>query len=194
MQKLQPSDVKDLVQYEKVREAFRRQIVELKQRRRVSVGPMLTFVFENRETVLFQIQEMVRAERIVKEEEIAFEVEVYNGLIPERDELSATLLIEITDKRRVKALLDRFIGLDRGDAVWLEFGEERVYARFEAGRSREDKISAVHFVRFPFTAQQSRRFRSGEDAAYLAVHHNDYKRKALLPPEVRQSVSQDLDG
>ena len=192
MRKIERADVRDIIEYEKARDGFRRRIIDLKKRRRVGVGRNLTFVFENRDTMIFQIQEMMRAERIVLEERIADEIEVYNTLIPDENELSATLLIEITDQRRIKPVLDRLMGLDEPERVWLQFGGERVYAAFEAGRSNEEKISAVHFVRFPFTEQQARRFRSGEDAAYLCIDHPNYKRRAKIAPEVRANLEEDL--
>ena len=192
MRKIERADVRDIIEYEKARDGFRRRIIELKKRRRVGVGRDLTFVFENRDTMIFQIQEMMRAERIVHEEGIADEIEVYNTLIPDENELSATLLIEITDQRRIKPVLDRLMGLDEPECVSLQFGGERVYAVFEEGRSNEEKISAVHFVRFPFSGPQARRFRSGEDTAYLCVDHPNYKRRTKIDPETRASLEADF--
>ena len=192
MRKIERADVRDIIEYEKARDGFRRRIIELKKRRRVGVGRDLTFVFENRDTMIFQIQEMMRAERIVHEEGIADEIEVYNTLIPDENELSATLLIEITDQRRIKPVLDRLMGLDEPERVSLQFGGERVYAVFEEGRSNEEKISAVHFVRFPFSGPQARRFRSGEDTAYLCVDHPNYRRRAKIDPETRASLEADF--
>ena len=192
MRKIERADVRDIIEYEKARDGFRRRIIEIKKRRRVGVGRDLTFVFENRDTMIFQIQEMMRAERIVHEEGIADEIEVYNTLIPDENELSATLLIEITDQRRIKPVLDRLMGLDEPECVSLQFGGERVYAVFEEGRSNEEKISAVHFVRFPFSGPQARRFRSGEDTAYLCVHHPNYKRRTKIDPETRASLEADF--
>ena len=192
MRKIERADVRDIIEYEKARDGFRRRIIELKKLRRVGVGRDLTFVFENRDTMIFQIQEMMRAERIVHEEGIADEIEVYNTLIPDENELSATLLIEITDQRRIKPVLDRLMGLDEPECVSLQFGGERVYAVFEEGRSNEEKISAVHFVRFPFSGPQARRFRSGEDTAYLCVDHPNYKRRTKIDPETRASLEADF--
>ena len=192
MRKIERADVRDIIEYEKARDGFRRRIIELKKRRRVGVGRDLTFVFENRDTMIFQIQEMMRAERIVHEEGIADEIEVYNTLIPDENELSATLLIEITDQRRIKPVLDRLMGLDEPERVSLQFGGERVYAVFEEGRSNEEKISAVHFVRFPFSGPQARRFRSGEDTTYLCVDHPNYKRRTKIDPETRASLEADF--
>src|SRR5262245_30510096 len=107
MKRLEPSEILNLVEYEKVRDARRRRILELKQARRVSVGRHLTLVFENRETVWFQIQEMVRAERIVDAAKIAEEIEVYNALLPQSGELAATLMIEIEEATQIKPILDK---------------------------------------------------------------------------------------
>ena len=193
MRKIERGDVKDIIEYEKIRLEFRARIIETKKRRRVSVGPLLTFVFENRDTVLSQIEEMIRAERIVLEERIVEEIEVYNSLIPGEDELSATLMIEITNMRRVKPTLDRLMGIDQGESVWLQFGDQRVYSEFEAGHSNEERISAVHYVRFKLTPQQSRRFRSGEDKLYLVVDHPNYKHRTRIQPDVWKSLAADLE-
>src|SRR5262249_40372811 len=149
MQKIRFDEVKNLYEYEKVREAFRRETIALKARRRVAVGDRLSLLFENRRTVLFQIQEMIRAERIVARERVQDEIDVYNELIPGSGELSATLMIEIEDKARIKPELDRFMGIDSGQHVWLQIGRDfAIPGQFEAGHSKEDKLAAVHFVRF----------------------------------------------
>lgn len=193
MRKIERSDVKDIIEYEQAREEFRRDIIELKKSRRVTVGSSLTFVFENRDTVLFQIEEMMRAERIVQEQQIVAELDVYNALIPDDWELSATLLIEITDQGQIQPMLDKLLGLDGpGRHVSIRFGPECVYADFEGGRSNGEKISAVHFLRFPFNERQLRRFRAGEDVGYLYVDHPGYKKHTRITPNVRANLAQDL--
>ncbi|HEY5626943.1 MAG TPA: DUF3501 family protein, partial [Nitrospira sp.] len=114
MKTLSCQDVLSIEDYEKQRESFRSRIIALKQRRRISLGPLITLVFENRETLRFQVQEMVRVERIVDPVKVQDELDVYNALMPSLGELSATLLIEITDEAVMKEWLDRFMGLDRG--------------------------------------------------------------------------------
>ena len=193
MDKLTRNDILDIIEYEKVRVQLRDQVIAMKQQRRVSVGPHITLVFENRETVLFQIEEMMRVERIVHDEQIQAELDVYNPLIPEKNELSASLFIEITEQSQIKRVLDGLLGIDHGEHLWLEFGENRVAAQFEAGRSSEIEISAVHFVRFKMTPQEVRSFRSGEGGvARLSVRHQAYVASVLLTPETRATLGQDL--
>ena len=192
MKKVTRTDIRDILAYEKARPEARRRIIQIKKDRRVEVGPHISIVFENRDTVIFQIEEMMRAERTVAEEAIAEELRAYNALIPDANELSATLLIEITEQARIKPMLQKLMGLDKGRKAWIEFGDVKVYATFETGRSTEAKISAVHFLRFPFTAQQSRRFRSGEDEAWLVISHPNYRHKAAITPSARKSLIDDL--
>ncbi|MBI2366586.1 MAG: DUF3501 family protein, partial [Deltaproteobacteria bacterium] len=149
MKKVALEDIRGLAAYENLREKFRRRIIELKQARRVAVGDKVTLVFENRDTVIFQIQEMVRAERIVDLDKIREEIEVYNELIPEPGELSATLFLEIEDQTHLREELLKFLGID--EAVYFKVGSHSIHARFEAGHSKEDKISAVQYVKIPFS-------------------------------------------
>jgi hypothetical protein len=181
-------DIVGLERYETIREAFRRRIIELKRHRRVEVGEHLTFVFENFDTVLFQIQEMIRAERIGDLDRVRDEIEVYNELIPEPGELSATLLIELQDSTRIREELPKFYGLDR--ATWIEFGGKRVAAVFEGGRAREDKVSAVQYLRFPL-GDAVPRFLAATDVK-LVIDHPHYHASQSLPAETRRSLGEDL--
>jgi len=192
MKLLEPSEILNLVEYEKVRVARRRDIVELKQARRVSVGRYLTFVFENRATVWFQIQEMVRAERIVDESKIAEEVEVYNGLLPRPGELSATLMIEIAEASEVKPVLDRLLGIDTRDYVKLTVGPHVIVGEFESGHSDEErgKLSAVHFVRFALPPRARAQFAGSEVA--LVVEHPNERARTVLSEESKRSLLEDL--
>src|SRR5438552_9035104 len=149
MKALEPSEILNLVEYEKVRDVRRRQIVELKKARRVSLGRYLTFVFENRATVWFQIQEMVRAERIVDEAKIAEEVEVYSALLPQPGELSATLMIEIAEAAEIKPVLDTLLGIDTRGYGKMTIGPHVLAGDCEAGHSDEErrKLSGVHLLR-----------------------------------------------
>lgn len=187
------AEILNLHEYERVREARRREVIELKRRRRVEVGPYLSFVFENRTTVWFQIQEMCRAERLVDEAKIAEEVDVYNELLPRPGELAATMMIQITESSAIKPVLDRLLGIDTRDYVLLAVGPQRIAGRFESGRSDEErgKLSAVHFVRFPLPREARRIFRDAEVA--LVVEHPNERARAVLSAETKQSLAEDLE-
>jgi len=181
-----------LPEYEKERTDFRRRIIELKALRRISIGPLITLVFENRDTVRFQIQEMLRVERIEEEGKVRHELAVYNGLIPEEGELSATLFIEITEGDRIKMTLDRLMGIDEPGRLRLEVGGERCVALFEAGHSNEEKLSAVHYLRFRLTPEQQKRLADPALAARLVIDHPHYQASAELGLQTRRSLLADL--
>jgi Protein of unknown function (DUF3501) len=185
-------DLLSFVDYERERDSFRSRIITLKQRRRIPVGPLLTLVFENRDTLRFQIQEMIRVERIVDPVKVQEELDVYNALLPSREELSATLLIEITDEAKMKKWLDQFMGLDHGEKVAIATGGERAVGLFEGGHSHETKISAVHFVRFRPTAAMKTAFADLRQAVTLSVHHNDYHAEVPVPGSMREEWLKDL--
>jgi hypothetical protein len=191
MNKVILDDIMGLPAYEKVREKFRQRVIELKKKRRVPVGDKVSLVFENRETVIFQIHEMMRAERITDLDKIREEIEVYNGLIPEPGELSATLFLEIEDQSHLREDLLRFLGVD--EAVFLKIGTRKIQARFEEGRSEDDKISAVQYVKFPFTADERAAF-AGSAEATLSVDHPNYQAQVRLEAETRESLLADLQG
>lgn len=196
MKKLAFEDIQPLSEYEQERAEFRRRIIALKARRRVAVGDLITLVFENRDTVRFQIQEMVRVEHLYDDEKIREELEIYNGLIPDDGELSATLFIEITEADRIKETLDRLMGIDEPKRLWLELsaggGGERCDALFEAGHSKEDKLSAVHYLRFRLTPEQQRRLADPALAARIVIDHPNYAATAELELETRRSLVDDL--
>ena len=194
MKPLTVQDVLPIEEYERSREAFRRRIIDLKQRRRLSVGDLITMVFENRETVLFQVQEMIRAERILRPERVSEEVDMYNEQIPGTGELSATLMIEVTDPSQVKPVLDRLQGIDRGQTVGLRVGPHLVYGVFEQGRSNEEKISAVHYVRFPVPETVKVLMEDPAVPMQVVVTHPRYQAVQPVSEEMRRSLLEDLAG
>ena len=188
-------DVLNLIDYERVREKLRGRVIDLKRRRRVEVGPYLSFVFENRDTLLFQIQEMCRVERIVDDAKVREEIDVYNALLPGRGELSATLFIEIADEDQIQPMLDRFRGIDTGRHVWLEIaGGPSVPGVFETGHSDEEKgkLAAVHFVRFAFSPEATGRFRTS--AVDLVVDHPAARARTRLSEETKAELLADLEA
>jgi hypothetical protein len=191
VKRLGTDDLLDLVAYEKARERARARVIELKRPRRIAVGPELTFIFENRDTVWFQVQEMLRTERLVEEEQIQTELDVYNELIPAENGLSATLMIEIPEADRIRETLDRLIGID--EQVFLEIGEQSVRAAFDPKQFEQDRISAVQYLRFPLGPTLAARFRDRAQPVWLRVDHPSYKHRAPIAGASRESLAGDLD-
>ena len=189
MRKVVVDDIVGLAAYEKIRHDFRRRIIELKQKRRVSIGDKVSLVFENRDTVIFQIQEMLRVERISDLDKIREEIAIYNQLIPDSRELSATLFLEIEDQTRLREELVRFQGIE--EALTLHIAGGRHPARFQLGRSKEDKISAVQYVRFRFDDQALEDFVAGARIE-LVIDHRNYQAAVMLQPETQRSLAEDL--
>ena len=195
MNKIEMSEVKNLIEYEKVRDGMRSAVIARKQRRRVIVGDQMSLLFENRETVLLQIQEMIRTERIVHDAKIQDEIDAYNALIPTPGELSATLFIEIPglvhmSQEQVRLTVNRFQGIDQ--AVWLVVGDHRVRAEFEPGHSKEEKMAAVQYVRFVVPSAVAKALTDPSVPARLVVDHPNYKAEAILSPETRAELFADL--
>ena len=191
MQKVVLDEIQGLDRYEQSREQFRRHIIDLKKQRRVSVGDRVTLVFENHDTMLFQIQEMLRAERIVDVDKVREEIEVYNALIPAAGELSATLLIEITESSHIRDELLRLLGID--EAVRFEIGDRFVIpGQFEPGHSKEDKLSAVQYVRFAFDDAARAAFIKGTEPVRLVIDHPNYRHTTTVSDAIRTSLAADL--
>lgn len=186
-------DITDLRAYEREREAFRRQVVALKRRRRVSVGPLVTLVFENRDTVRFQVQEMARAERMVTDEAVAAELAAYNPLIPDPGELSATLFVELTEEVQLREWLPKLVGIERSVDLVLP-GGEAVRCQPEAGHAeqltRQEVTAAVHYVRWTLNDAQVSAVATGPTA--LAVDHPAYRHRTELGPETVEELLADL--
>jgi hypothetical protein len=192
MRKVSLEDLAGPQRYGEMRDVFRRRIIELKRHRRVSVGDRVTLVFENFDTVLFQTQEMLHVERITDLDRVREELDVYNELLPGENELSATLLIEITDQPRIAEELRRLIGLD--EHVALRVGERTFPAQFEPGRSTEEKMSAVQYVRFQLSPEAVAEFVAGGVPVEVTVDHPNYRAVTALDPGQRASLAADLSA
>jgi hypothetical protein len=190
VKRLERADLLDLVAYEKAREGILARTIARKAPRRIAVGDRLTFVFENRDTVFFQIQEMMRAERIVHDDKVQAELDVYNELLPGPNELSATLLIEIPEKELVRRELDRLIGID--EHVFLRVGDARVQAAFDPKQFEEERISAVQYVRFPLGPALAARFADSSVPVELSVEHPNYRASTPISGASRASLAADL--
>lgn len=190
--KLAVADVADLRAYERERDTFRDHIKRLKRRRRIGVGPVVTMVFENRDTVRFQIQEMARIEKIISDEGIQAELDAYNPLIPEAGQLSATLFVELTTDELLREWLPKLIGIER--AAVLRFGGTEVRSIPEEAHdehlTRDDVTSTVHYVRWELTPAQVDEFAAGP--VELAVDHPAYQEGVILPRDTVTELLGDL--
>jgi hypothetical protein len=193
--KLTLDDIADLRAYERERPEFLRHVMGLKARRRVPVGPIVTMVFENRDTVRFQIQEMARVERLMTDEAIQTELDIYNTLIPEPGVLAATMFIELTSDEAVREWLARLVGIERAAALELP-GGDRVRSepegQHEARLTDADTTSSVHYVRFVLAPAQVKALVTGPVA--LSVDHPAYHERVGLTPETVAELVSDLGG
>ena len=193
MQKLTPDDLLSLERYHAERPRMRAEVLGHKRHRQAPIGPNLTLYFEDRVTIRYQVQEMLRAERIFEPEAIAEELEAYNPLIPDGTNLKATMMLEYTDVAQRRVALERLKGIE--DSVYLEvggLGRVFAYADEDLDRSDETKTSAVHFLRFELDAAMRGALKAGANLT-LGVDHEDYRHEIAGSPELRQSLAADLD-
>jgi hypothetical protein len=180
----------DLDAYGARRAEARAAAIALKRRRRISLGDVVTLVFENHETLRHQVQEMLFVEHTTDLAKVGEELEVYNPLMPSSHELAATLFLELPDMATLKAELPRLAGIEH--CVSLVVGGETAKAVGEEGRSRDDYTATVHYLRFPLTDEQRDAFRDPAVPAELVVDHPNYADSAPLPEEMRLSLLADL--
>lgn len=175
--------------YAPVRDDLRRRVIELKRARRLLLGDRVSVVFENRHTLIMQIEEMCRAENLTTDAQIQGEIEVYNQLMPTPDSLSATLFIELPHGSDPYAELNKLVGLD--EHVSLTIGSHRLPAQFEPGRATADRISAVQYIRFPLTASARAALGQAHTPLVLAVDHPNYKHALRCEESTRASLAGD---
>lgn len=182
MRKVQREDIVDYQTYEDERAALRERVMALKADRRVHVGPNLTLLFENPETIRYQVQEMMRAERIVRERDILHEIETYNELLGDAGELGFTLLIEIPDEAERRALLKQWLPLV--DHVYVTRPDgERAYATFDPRQVGEDKLSSVHYMKVDV---------GGQAPVAAGCDFEGYRHEAALSDAQRAALASDL--
>jgi hypothetical protein len=191
MRKLTHADIKDLREYERERKEFLAEIISMKKQRRIALGDIMTIVFENASTMRFQIQEMARAEKMLRDEQIAHEVETYNELIPNDGELVGTLFIEITDPDRLREWLPKLTRIQ--DHVAVDVANALVPAEeidVERLTREEELTSTVHYLRFRFTEEQRKAFAAGPVA--LVVNHPAYQARTVLTDAQRDQIAADF--
>jgi len=190
--KLTLDDIADMRAYERERDGFRTRVIALKQRRRVHVGTVVTMVFENRETIRFQIQEMARVERIASDTGIQDELDVYNPLVPEPGQLCATLFIELTSDDQMREWLPKLVGIERAILFRLSDGAEvrcQVDPQHASQLTRHHVTAAVHYVTFEFTPAQIDAFGPG---TVLVIDHPAYREEVELSAATLAELVADL--
>ena len=193
MQKLTREDLMSLEQYSDSRAQLRNEVIAHKRVRNVQVGPNMTWCFEDRTTIRYQILEMLRVERIFEREGIQDELDTYNPLIPDGSNWKATLLLEYPDPAQRRVALGKLIGVE--DRCWVRVSElERVFAVADEDLEREnaDKTSAVHFLRFELTASMVSAVKSGAPINLGVDHANYHHSLSPVPEAVRAALSRDL--
>ncbi len=190
MKQIQRTEVLPLAEYEALRPRFRARVIEEKKQRRFKVGPHMSVIFENRDTVLLQIQEMLRAERITKESGIAHEIETYNELLPGDGELSMTLFIEVNDKPERDALLAACAGME--NHVFLDIAGERVKAvAADRDGAMVGRTTAVQYYKIPLGAAAGA-IEAGASEVAVVVEHAGYQARVELGAESIAQLSGDL--
>ena len=190
--KLTLDDIVDVRAYERERATFRDRVIALKQRRRLAVGTIISVTFENRDTMRHQIQEMARVEKLVTDEAIQEELDIYNPMVPEPGQLCATVFIELTDDEQMLHWLPRLVGIERSFLFRLSDGTEVrsvTDEQHESQLTRADVTAAVHYIRFEFGPEQVAAF-TGH--VTLVVDHPNYREEIELLPATITELRSDL--
>jgi hypothetical protein len=190
MRKITLEDILPDADYEKQREALRKSAIALKKNRRVDVGPLATFYFENYQTMWLQVMEMLRIEK-GGAEQAQGELEVYNPLIPQGDELIATLMLEIEDATRRNRMLLTLGGIE--ETIFMEIGASRIQAtptEYDDRTTADGKTSSVHWLRFRLDKDQIARFAA--ERVVIGIGHRNYGHMAVLSDETKRALAQDF--
>jgi len=191
--KLTLDDIADARAYERERADFRSRVIEVKRKRRVHVGTVITLMFENRDTVRLQIQEMARVEKLLTDDAVQTELDIYNSLIPEPGQLCATLFIELTSDEQMREWLSRLVGIERSFLLHLADGSEvrcTPEAQHEEQLTRQDATAAVHYLAWEFTPDQVATLASGP--VLLVCDHAAYLEEIALSGETVAELLADL--
>lgn len=193
MKKLHPDDLLTLEAYARARVDFRRKIMEHKKNRVIRLGSDISLHFEDELTMRYQVQEMLRVERIFEPDGILAEVETYNPMIPEGSDWRMTMMIEYSDPEVRKTMLKRLIGID--SQVWVRIGNGgKIYAISDEdpGTGPEERTAAVHFMKFPLRPEDVSAAKGGAPIQ-VGISHEQYTAEATAPDNVRLSLLNDLD-
>jgi len=192
-QQITRDDLMSLEHYAEQRDEFRQRVLAHKKHRQVALGPNATLYFEDRLTLLYQIQEMLRIEKVFEADGINEELEAYNPLIPSGRNFKATFMIEYADASVRAAQLEKMLNIE--DLVWIQVGEhDKVWAIADEDldRSNDTKTSAVHFLRFEISDEMAQELKAGADLR-IGVQHAVYTYDSLVEGDTRESLLADLD-
>jgi hypothetical protein len=186
------ADLYSLEQYHRLRPEFRAKVIAHKKNRQLPLGPNATLYFEDALTMQYQVQEMLRLERMFEPELIQEELDVYNPLIPDGSNWKATFMVEFPDENERKRALAQLLGIEK--AIWVQvadFARVHPIANEDLDRETEDKTSAVHFLRFELTQEMVAAVKAGA-AIRAGIDHPQYQAEVTVPTAVRDSLAGDL--
>ncbi len=191
--KLEAKDLLTLEEYDSQRDVIKKDVISHKKNRTISVGENIVLIFEDYNTIKYQVQEMLRIEKIFKQAEIQEEIDAYNPLIPDGTNLKATMLIMYPEVEVRKKMLFKLHGIE--NSIWISVGGNKItaYADEDLDRSTDDKTSAVHFLRFQFDQNDISNFLSGSEVK-IGVTHAEYNKEIIIDGQYRKSLENDLDS
>lgn len=193
MKKLITSDLLSLEEYDKSREEIKRNLLLHKKNRSIKIGDNVLLLFEDYETIKYQVQEMLRIEKIFKEKDIQDEIDAYESLIPDGNNLKATMLIMYTDVNERKVMLNKLCDLE--NRVWLSINNsKKIFAVSDEDleRSRDEKTSAVHFLRFQLSDLDKKLFKETAEII-IGIEHKEYDYETKLNRDIKSSLAKDFD-
>ena len=194
MDKLKTTDLLSLEEYDKQREDIKKDLLSHKKNRSVLIGDNVVLLFEDYLTIKYQVQEMLRIEKIINQKEIQEEIDAYLPLIPDGDNLKATMLIMYPDVDERKIMLNKLHNLE--NLIWLSIdGSKKIIAVSDEDleRTRDEKTSAVHFLRFQLTKNDIKLFKVSENIEF-GVNHDNYNQSVKISKDTILALSNDLDG
>ena len=193
MKKLTNKDLLSLEEYDSNREIIKTEVIESKKHRSLNIGNNIVLLFESFETIKYQVQEMLRIEKIFKKEEIEEEIGAYQALIPDGNNFKATMLIMYPDVEERRKMLEKLNGIE--NKMWLSINQSsKIYAMADEDldRANDEKTSAVHFLRFQLNSEEVDLFKNSENIQF-GVDHDEYSTSIKVTSDTYQSLLKDLD-
>ena len=193
MKKLTNKDLLSLEEYDSNRETIKTEVIESKKHRSINIGNNIVLLFESFETIKYQVQEMLRIEKIFKKEEIEEEIGAYQALIPDGNNFKATMLIMYPDVEERRKMLEKLNGIE--NKIWLSINQSsKIYAMADEDldRANDEKTSAVHFLRFQLNSEEVDLFKNSDNIQF-GVDHDEYSTSIKATSDTYQSLLRDLD-